>query len=228
MLLDGLSGNDLLFALHAKAGKLEQDVTAWYHLASEIAARRPAYELAIGLLKHAAGLAEAQVAGETIESVRANRSLLDEPDPLLPVLNALGAALRSALRAAHAEYERAFTSEEENLAAHEAWAKLASSKQQAFLAAAGVSRRALPAVDSESALLAGLDACDLVSWRTHADVLSKRFAAARSAAIKEAEPKARAISLPSRTIRSTTDLEDWLAQAKAEIESALKDGPVIL
>jgi len=228
MQLEGLSGNDLLFALHAKAGKLEQDVTAWYHLASEIAAKRPAYELASGLLRHAAGLAEAQVAGQTIESVRANRSLLDEPDPLLPVLNALGAALRSALRTAHSEYERAFKSEEEKLASHEAWAKLAPSKQQAFLAVAGVSRRPLPAIDTESALLAGLDACDLAAWRTYTDVLLKRFTAALAAAIKEAEPKARAIVLPSRTIRSSKDLEDWLALAKAEIETALKDGPVIL
>ena len=47
-------------------------------------------------------------------------------------------------------------------------------------------------------------------------------------AIKKAEPTARKVSLPSRTIKAVPELEAWLDDAKKQIEEALGDGPVIV
>jgi hypothetical protein len=49
-----------------------------------------------------------------------------------------------------------------------------------------------------------------------------------AAAIKEAEPKAQRVFLPGATIHDEAELEDWLAAARAEIQTALAQGPVIL
>ena len=66
------------------------------------------------------------------------------------------------------------------------------------------------------------------AWKTLTDALPTRFAHALAAAIREAEPKAQRISLPGATIRNQAELEDWLDQARREIELALTTGPVIL
>lgn len=226
--LDGLVGNDLLFALHAKAADIEQRAKAWYNLSQEIAVRLPAYTLATALLKRASELPGAAAAATTLSSVKDNRSLLDEPDPVAPVLTNLESAIRAALRSAHADYERVFTAETAALTAHEAWRKLDPAKQQSFLSLAGVFAKEMPNVADASQLLDSLNVCDIATWQTHTDALPKRFAQALSAAIVDAEPKARRVVLPARTLRTGQDVESWLSDARTEIEAALTDGPVIL
>jgi hypothetical protein len=53
-------------------------------------------------------------------------------------------------------------------------------------------------------------------------------AQALAAAIKETEPKARRLSLPGATIHDEAELDNWLVEARAEIEAALAQGSVIL
>jgi len=83
-------------------------------------------------------------------------------------------------------------------------------------------------MDTEEGLLAAVKARDLSGWQTLAEALPTRFEQALAAAIKESEPKARRVSLPGATIHDETELDAWLARARAEIEIALDDGPVIL
>ena len=96
----------------------------------------------------------------------------------------------------------------------------------------GQSRAASDSVNtttgSDEELLSALKARDLSAWKTLADALPTRFAQALAAAIREAEPKAQRISLPGATIHNQAELEDWLDQARTEIELALSTGPVIL
>jgi hypothetical protein len=75
---------------------------------------------------------------------------------------------------------------------------------------------------------AGHKARDLPGWQTLADALPTRFAHSLAAAIKEAEPKARRVSLPGATIHDQAELDGWLGKVRAEIEKALTEGPVVL
>ena len=108
------------------------------------------------------------------------------------------------------------------------WKKLANVKRDELLKSSGVTSMTAPDLSTEATLLASLDLVDLASWGTQTDALPRRFAGALAAAVKEAEPKARVITLPSKTIRSKEDVKDWLSEAKTAIETALEDGPVIL
>ena len=226
--LEGQSGNDLLQGLFDQADALAVRIGAWQALAGQIAARRPVFDLVAQLWVHAAALDGMAAQAATLEAIRAHRSLLDEPDPVAPVLKAVGLALRGALQQAQAHYERVLAGEQAKLTAHSAWTGLAAERRAALLRAAGVAVRPVPVMGTDVELLAALRACDLAGWRTHADALPTRFAQALAAAIQETEPQARAIDLPPATIRTVEDMEVWLDEARMRIEAALQDGPVIL
>jgi hypothetical protein len=48
------------------------------------------------------------------------------------------------------------------------------------------------------------------------------------AAAELMEPEAQFVKLPNRTIKTEQDIDVWLNDAKAEIQKALKNGPVII
>jgi len=131
--LDGLTGNDLLFGLFEKADDLTQHITDWKATADRIGQRLPGFALAERLLEQATGIEGMDAQASTLAAIRTNRSLLDDPDPTLSVLKAVGTALRTALTDAHGHYGAVLAAEQAKLDAHPAWQALAPSKQSALL-----------------------------------------------------------------------------------------------
>jgi hypothetical protein len=226
--LESKIGNELLQALYDERDSLTKSLTEWKRSAELIAARRPAFDRAEQLLAHAAESANAATWADTLAAVRANRSLLDSPDPVAPVAKELGESMRATVNSAVSAYAAAYASGLAALGADPLWQKLPVEKQTALLNSTGVQRRSAPAVDSDDDLLRALNGCPLATWRAHTDALPAQFTRAHAAAVKELEPKARRVALPPATIRNAADMEDWLAKARASIELSLKDGPVIL
>ena len=60
------------------------------------------------------------------------------------------------------------------------------------------------------------------------DALRERFEKARLAAAQLLEPKAVRIELPSATLCTEQDLDNWLAAVRQAIMQRLKQGPVII
>ena len=89
-------------------------------------------------------------------------------------------------------------------------------------------QRAAPATGSDEQLLSVLLSCSLANWQSRTDALTAQFDKALAAAIIEAEPKARRVTLATATIHDQAELDAWLNNSKIAIEAALKDGPVIL
>jgi hypothetical protein len=116
----------------------------------------------------------------------------------------------------------------QQLEADATWQKLPPEKRQTLLNSVGVLGRPLPPSGTDEELVAALTQCPLATWRSHTDALPAQFAKAHAAAVKELEPKARRIVLPSAIIRNGTDLEQWLGQVRGTVEAGLNDGPVIL
>jgi hypothetical protein len=225
--LEGLTGNDLLFGLHEKADDLTQHIGDWKATADKIAQRLPAFGLAEKLIEQATGIEGMDTQASTLAAIRINRTLLDDPDPTIPVLKAVATALRAALTSAQGHYSSTLTGEQAKLDAHPAWSALDAAKQTELLQSAGITVLELPTTNSDDELLSALQTRDLASWQTLTDALPTRFAQTLAAAIKEAEPKARSISLPGVTIHDQAELDDWLAGVRAEVEAALSEGPVI-
>ncbi len=226
--LNGLAGNDLLYKLHDRADDLTQSLTDWQSVAEKIDDRRPNYALAGQLLVYARDLPGMDALTQTLEAIRANRSLLDDPDPTATLLQAVGTALRGALAQAQANHAEILAAELARLDAHPVWAALRETDRASLLREAGAVAATLPAAATDSELLESLKRRDLRGWKDLADALPTRCDQALAAAIKAAEPKAWRLSLPAATIHDEDELEDWLDRARARIQAALGQGPVIL
>jgi len=174
------------------------------------------------------GLPDKNAWSATITAIRANRSLLDDPDPVSNVITMVTNALRAALTHSCKTYGETFEAQTERIQNNPVWQKLSDQKQQALLASAGAVERTAPMTDTDEKLLNTLESSSLANWQSQTDALAAQFGKALANAIIEAEPKARRISLSTATIHDPAELEAWLHKSKIAIEAALKDGPVIL
>jgi hypothetical protein len=226
--LESHSGNDLLMELHDQRVVLLQKIKSWQSTGSEIVKRLPAFHLTEKLVAQAPGLPEQTEWLDTLASIRANRSLLDDPDPVSHVLKAVANALRAKLVQAHKAHAGAFADQIARVAGQVAWQKLSEEKRRGLLSNAGAVERTPPTVTSDEQLLSALQACSLATWHAQSDALPAQFDKALAAAIIEAEPKARRVTLAPATIHDQVELDAWLMKSKTAIEAALKDGPVIL
>jgi hypothetical protein len=226
--LEAFSGNDLLMELHDQRDVLLLKIKTWQGTGKGIVKRLPVFILAEKLVGQAAGLVEQPGWATTLLAVRANRSLLDDPDPVAQVLKEVSNSLRINVSKAYKTYSDTFNGESKRIMTNSIWQKLTEEKRQSLLKIAGVSPRILPDMGSDEQLLSALDVCSLASWQSQTDALSTQFAKVLAAAIIEAEPKARRVTLSTVTIHTQAELDAWLEKSKNEIEAALKNGPVIL
>jgi hypothetical protein len=226
--LGNLQGNDLLYALFEKENVLREKMDKWREVGKVIAGREPAFRLAERLVSHGGMLPGFDAHASVLEAIRTNRSLLDEPDPVTPLLNTVSESLRIALRAAHNAFEDLLSREKELLETAPAWVALSEAKRDTMLVAAEIASRPVPLMDSHAELAHSLDATPLSAWRTQTDALPARFNQVLHAAIQESIPKAKHIRLPAATIENPQQLDGWIAKAKQIVTAALEDGPVIL
>lgn len=226
--LEFYAGNDLLMELHNKRDVILSKIKTWQATGKEIAKRLPAFSLTEKLVAQAVGLAEQSEWSATLTAIRANRSLLDDPDPVSHVLKAAANALRSGLAHAHKAFTDMLAAQMARIGNSSAWQKLLEEKRQFLLTSAGAMQRAAPVADSDEQLLSTLQSCSLANWQSRTDALPAQFDKALSAAVIEAEPKACRITLSATTIHNQDELDAWLNKSKMSIEAALKNGPVIL
>jgi hypothetical protein len=226
--LEAYSGNDLLMELHDQRDALLEKIKSWQTTGKEIIKRLPAFGMTEKLIAQAVGLAEQAEWSATLIAIRANRSLLDNPDPVSHVLKAAANALRAALARAHKVHTDMFETQTARISSNSAWQKLPEGKRQTLLSSAGALKKPAPATGSDEQLLSSLQSCSLANWQSQTDALAAQFDKALAAAIIEAEPKARRVTLAAATIHNQVELDTWLNESKTAIEAALKDGPVIL
>ena len=226
--LESSSGNELLMALYDQRDALLPKIKTWQGLGEEISKRLPAFDLAERLVAQAVGLTDQSEWQATLTAIRANRSLLDDPDPVSHVLKVATTALRTELTRLHKAYTDAYMAQEKRIAGHAAWQKLPEEKRQTLLTHAGALQRTAPVTDSDDQLLSTLQSCSLANWQSRADALTAQFDKALAAAVIEAEPKARRVALAAATIHNQTELDAWLENTKTTLQAALQEGPVIL
>jgi len=226
--LESHSGNDLLMELHDQRDTLLAKIKTWQATGKEIAKRLPAFNLTEKLVVQAAGLPEQAEWLATLTSIRANRSLLDNPDPVSNILKAVSNELRTKLAQAHKTHGDGFVTQTARVAGQAAWQKIPEEKRRGLLSNAGAVERTAPIVASDEQLLSALQSCPLATWHAQTDALPAQFDKAHAAAIIEAEPKAKRVALSAATIHDQAELDAWLSKSKTAIEAALKDGPVIL
>jgi len=226
--LRGFGGAEQLAEILKQHDTLAQQAKDWGELADLAAKRKPAWDTLCTLLKHAAAIPEADELGKQEEAVRTERRLLDASDPVPDIRKAAVDALRTAVTAAHGEYERTYNEQMATLTASENWKKLKEAQQKQLLAAEGLADVAALSVGSEADLIRTLEQTPLPAWRTRTDALTQQFARAAIAAAKLLEPKTQHVHLASGTLKSEQEVKAWLAGTEKDLLAKLKNGPVVI
>ncbi|MGH9650915.1 MAG: hypothetical protein ACRD3I_10650, partial [Terriglobales bacterium] len=83
-------------------------------------------------------------------------------------------------------------------------------------------------IGTDDEILAALSTNTLANRRNLLDAVPQRFSRALDEASRLLEPKAQRLTLPGATIHNATELDQWLAGVRRQVEEKLNDGPVIL
>ena len=223
------AGNELGVAIATESENLIKDIKSWIDTATKIEQRKERWERLKALLPHARNLEIYDEVARTVDAIKSNRQLLDDPDPVPPVCDKLTDALRDSINRAFQTFDSAFTTLEAQLGKDTAWNKLDSKQQDQLIRQENFQRISKPQLGSEKDVLSALEKMSLDDWKNITDALTKRFDNLRAAAIKLTEPQAVQVSLPSKTLKTEQEVDEYLDSAKGEIMKHIKAGkPVII
>lgn len=224
------AGNEQLLALYNQRDELSAAIDTWTSLAERIDKRLPAWNTLKRLMTQAHGLPGADVLVAQVTHIEQQRQLLEEPDPVNPLVASLTQLLRDELNRLHAEYQTRHKNGLARLDADTNWKLLEPEQRNSLLAVQKLTLTDAPKVQvaNTDEVLATVDRLSLGSFADRVAAIDSRFDAVLVAAAELMEPKAQFVKLPNRTIKTNEDIEAWLLDAKQTIAEALKKGPVIL
>jgi len=222
------SGNAQLLKIHGQKDDLTAKLAAWKKNADAITKRWPAWERLLDFQSFASGLPEADACAKSIAAITDGRSLLAEPDPVPELTKQLTTALRLALGKLQDDLAAAFAAGDAKLAASQVWNRLNDEQRAALAATCQLTPPPKAAIGTDDEILNALRARTLGDRRNLLDAVPQRFSRALDEASRLLEPQAQRVTLPGATIRNETELDQWLAGVRQEVEEKLKDGPVIL
>jgi len=221
-------GNDQLKAILERKDQFLQEIKAWQQRAEAIGQRQPRWNALQALLQHAGALPEGTAVRTEAQAIEEHRGLLNDPDPMPGMVETLTHSLRSALNTAYAQCQALQKEGFSSLGASDSWSRLSPEDRNELTAQHQLDHLPPVKVGTTDEVLATLGASKLQEWATLRDAIPSRFAQALAAAAKLLEPKAQQVKLPSRTIKSESDLKAWLASVEATIRARLTEGPVIV
>ncbi len=220
------SGNKKLSKLHEHKEWFHEKTGEWQSMANRKDRRETEWSQLQTALRQGGildGMAEIQ---EEADAIERQRSLLQETDPVQPLLDRATNLLREELRAVHKEYESAYKEQLQNLRDSDPWQEIGEETRASILRRHDLGGVPEIEVGTTEALLDTLSSTPLDSWRTLVDALSQRFDKALSDAIRELEPDTTRADLESRVLKSEEDVEEWLAEARETLLGHLENGPV--
>jgi hypothetical protein len=226
--LEGTTGNAQVVAVAAAKNALKADADRWRDQVARIPARRAQWDLTRRLLRHASGLEVGASAKAALDAVEATRSILDDPDPVAPILSGIADALRSAFGNRLDEFARARDAALAELAATDAWTALSEDKRTEILAASGLGNQHKAAIGTNQELLGTLEAWPLSDWQVRIDAVTTQAAKAYELAVRETGTSPVTVKLPPRVIHDRPELDEYLEELRAAIGSRLDAGDSVV
>jgi hypothetical protein len=222
------SGNEQLQAVFNAREQLVADAETWQQTAQQIQDRLLQWHLLEDLVALARSLPQAQLIAVEAEAIKAGRLLLKTPDPVPPLCDQLTQMLREKLLAAQTSFRAQYETLQAELEAQESWQQLSVDDRDRMLQGSGLTGTTDIQVGTAPQVQASLKQTSLTSWANLTAALSEKFAQARFKAEQQLKPKAQQLRLPSASLSTPEDAEQWLQQARQLILEKLQNGPVIL
>ena len=218
----GISGNDLLAALADDSADLREKLKAWKAAADKITARMPNWYLAERLVRLGANEQAAE-----LETIKVERRLLAEPDPLPPIIKAASDGLRARLNSAYAAWKSAWDKGEARLSNDPTWMKLTPEQKHTIREDCGLLLVAEPVVDTSQSIAGSLAQRGLSEWENMAKAMSARIDEALATAAGLLEPSSHTVQLPGALLKSEPEIDAWLSKIRTTLVGALTQGPIV-
>lgn len=221
-------GNDQLAGIRDSAAQFDKRIAEWTKTKALIDGRRPTWELAERLAKHATSVVEAGEALAELNAIRAQRLLLQATDPVSPIRSALASVLRKAVTEVHGLLQTAYEQGVASLDASTLWQRLPPDQRGDILAAVDLVPVEPLDLSSDHALLSALDAKSLSARNAELHAIPGRVQKALEHAARFLEPKVRPVAVERSTLTTEADVDAWLERQKKALVAAIKDGPVLV
>jgi hypothetical protein len=219
--LPALHGNQRFRAVADDHDRLSSDLERWRAADQQREKRESEWLDLQRLLRHAEGLPTAAEVSPAVTAIREGRQLLDDPDPIAPLLAELTAALRDALTGCAEQLDEAQRQAVANLEAWDEWPRLDTADREAIIVDAKLAATEPPNVSTEAKLLEALDATPLSAWQDRISLIPGRRDQARQRAAKQLEPESVAVAAPSATIKDDKDLDNYVEELRARVQAHL-------
>jgi hypothetical protein len=224
------AGNEQLLALYNRRDELGGSIDSWTDLAERIAKRWSNWSVLKRLVAHASGFQDAEVIQSHVSTIEQHRHLLENPDPVAPLISSLTQLFREELNRVQKLWQQHWEAGEQLLAADANWKQLEPEQKHALREPQGLTQDKVPQInvaDTQSTLNT-LDRYPLTSLRDRIAAMDGRYQAIILEAAQLLEPKSQRARLPSSTMKTIDDVDQWLAQAEAVLKEQIKQGPVIV
>ena len=223
-----LAGNSQIVEVANNADTLIAHYRDWSAAGEAARGRLPEWYRLERFLHHARNLPVARELIPQMEAVRSSRTLLNDPDPVPPLLRRVTAALRKAVSGAHRRLGKECERELAKLEVSEVWAKLKPEDQARILKECGL--EPIPELDigSDQALMDCLLEIALSDWEDRRLALKARMGQAREKAARHLEPQAEPFELPPATLNSREEVEAYIRELREQLLAQVVEHPVFI
>ena len=199
-------------------------------MAGRIEKKWPVWITLKRLIGHTKGIKDSEVLVSQVKQIEEKRLLLEEQHLIEPLPANVTQTLRDELNRLDKEYRQNHDKGMSRLKEDTNWQQLSPEQRNTLLAEQKLTLADAPTikVSDTNEVLATLDKMSLSALADRVAALSSRFDAVLVAAAELMEPEAQFVKLPGRTIKTDQEIEVWLNDARATIQNALKNGPVII
>ncbi len=227
--LRALSGNEQFAAVVEAKAELLGNYNAWTALKDKKSLRVQRWNTFQRLKHHASNLALAAELNLQIAAIQTNRSLLEDPDPAIPLFSQLVDVLRQALLGVSQRFQESYTTQIEKLKQNDAWQKISEGQRQTILIQTDLVAVAEPKMGTDDELLASFDRQSLSAWENKIAALPARGSQAILLAIQLITPQAIKVTPKTATITSIEDADAYWKELRSEIKKHLDNGnPVVI
>ena len=228
--LRALSGNQLIKAIVARQSEIRSDAKKWQQTAQRIEERMPAWGQLTTLIGYAGGLEILDKIQEQYDAISERRSLLEDPDPVPPLLQKIRSGLRDALSEGAKMVANAQEAVLAGLKDDALWKQLSESQQADLLNKYALAMQSSPPLEDDATIISRIKRSPLSSFPQTARLIERSLPDIRAEMAKLLEPKTVTVRLSSGVIVKTEEeLDSYLGDLRIRAMDELEQGnPVVL
>lgn len=224
------AGNEQLLSIYNGSDDLSNAIDEWRDLADRIGKRWPSWDILNRLVRHAHGIADAEIIFTRVNHINEHRQLLEEPDQIEPLISELTQLLRNQLNTLKAQWDKEWNAGEARLEADEHWNQLEPEQKHELRVPHGLIQNAIPRIEVQDtdAILKTLDAVSLSELQNRIAAMPRRYDQILFETARLMEPKAQEVLVPRRMLKTEEEIDSWLEDVEQQLKATVKKGPIVI